>query len=60
MSFSPFFIFPFLLLSLVYPVHSMLGCNPPDFENHSMVLLTRATLLYMRIMRGTLLYTQGV
>lgn len=53
-SFSPFFL-SFLLLSLVYPVHSTFGCNTPDFETRCMLLLTRATLLYMHIMRGGML-----
>lgn len=34
--------------------------QPPDFENRGMLLLTRATLLYMHIMRGGMLYTQSV
>ena len=54
MSFSPFFFF--LSSFLVYLVHSMFGCNPPDFENRGMVILTRATLLHMCIMRGGALY----
>ncbi|KAI7773666.1 hypothetical protein LA080_010199 [Diaporthe eres] len=42
------------------PLETFHQCTLPqhrDFENHSMVLLTRATLLYMRIMRGSVLTT---
>lgn len=62
MGFSPFF---FLLLVLCTrppgaQFFNMLGHGPPDLETRSMVFLTRATLLCMRIMRGGVLDMQRV